>query len=72
MVGLEQEMEAAKAALEPIRLQRETAKGEIQVQRERMEAIEVGFTHGESHDTLPLMPFSLETCRASREDPKTS
>jgi hypothetical protein len=41
MVGLEQELQTSKAVLEPIRAQRETAKGEINVQRERLDRIEV-------------------------------
>lgn len=41
MVGLEQELKAAKAALEPIKAQRESARGEINAQRERLDAVEV-------------------------------
>lgn len=41
MVGLEHETDAAKAELDPIKQKREEAKREIQVHRERLEAIEV-------------------------------
>ncbi|GHJ88325.1 hypothetical protein NliqN6_4727 [Naganishia liquefaciens] len=47
MVGLEQELQTSKAALEPIRAQRETAKGEINVQRERLDRIEQRVAHAE-------------------------
>jgi hypothetical protein len=41
LMGLEEEVKAAKKALEPIIKQRDEAKVKIQAQRERLEAIEV-------------------------------
>lgn len=74
MVGLEQELEAAKAALEPIRAQRESARGDINAQRERLDAIEVSFSQYEpehvTHDLSHFPRNELPRQKGSANKPK--